>query len=227
MTKFFIPVLAFLIGLWVYVAFQEQITNKPSKSGKVKNPLVKTVEDYVNMRDSIIKSPVYTNFKEVTHNKISIMLPNYLDTTTTLSTSAVLQYQNWKREFYFLLYTSTVNEYATIEDYYNATLVGIKNVVTNYNITDTSFKKINNYSVYRADITGIFFNGNDSLPIKYNILVVMIDNTYYDITQWTLVKNSEQNEEDLNKIMSSFLYKPDIDEIRNKLNNSSFLELFN
>ncbi|OFX32868.1 MAG: hypothetical protein A2X08_00405 [Bacteroidetes bacterium GWA2_32_17] len=223
MAKFFIPVLAFLIGLWVYVVLQEQNKNNTSTT---ENQLVKTVEEYVKIRDSIIKSPKYSNFKEVTFNKISVMLPSYLDTTSSLSTSAYLQHENLKKEFYFLLYTSTTSEYTSIEDFYNATLDGIKNAVTSYRIIDTSYKKINNYNVYRADITGIFFNGYDSLPLKYNILVALIGDTYYDITQWTLVNNIEQNEEDLNIIMSSFLYKPNIEEIRSELNSSSFLDLF-
>lgn len=228
MAKFFIPILAFLIGLWIYVVLQEQ-NNKiisATDSSNSDNELVKTVEEYVKMRDSIIKSPVYSDFKEVTFNKISVMLPDYLDTTSSLSTSAFLQYENLKKEFYFLLYTSSVSEYNSVNDFYNATLDGIKNVVTNYTINDTSFKKINNYNVYRADVTGVFFNGYDSLPLKYNILVALIGDSYYDITQWTLVSNLKQNEEDLNKIMTSFLYKPNIEEIRSELNSSSFLDLF-
>ncbi len=222
MAKFFIPVLAFLIGLLVYVLIQDKNPNMFNKSNETQNPLVNTVADYVRMKDSLIHLHEYSDFKEVSYLKASYLLPNYLDTTSSLSSSALLQYQNLKKEFYILLYSSSSYEYASVEEYYKSTLSGIKSVITNFIVVDSSFMKINNAKVYRADITGVYFNGTDSVPLIYKVLVANLDDYYYDLTEWTIIKNVKQNEEDMNKIMSSFLYKPDIDEVRKKLEEWSF-----
>lgn len=222
MAKFFIPVLAFLIGLLVYVLVQEQNPNIFNKNEDAQNPLVNTVADYVRMRDSLIHLPEYSDFKEVSYNKVSYLLPDYLEATSGLSSTALLQYQSTEKEFYIFLYTSSSYDYTSVEEYYNSTLSGIKNIVTNYTVVDSTFIKINNASVYRTDITGVFFNGVDSLPIKYMVLVASLDDFYYDVTEWTLIKNIKQNENDMNKVMSSFLYKPDIEEVRKKLEEWSF-----
>ena len=222
MAKFFIPILAFLIGLLVYVLAQEKNPNMFNKTENAQNPLINSVADYVRMRDSLIRLPEYSDFKEVSYYKVSYLLPNYLDTTSTLSSTAFLQYQNLKKEFYILLYSSSSYEYTSVDDYYKSTLSGIKSILTNYVIVDSSFTNINNASVYRADITGVYYNGVDSLPLKYKVLVTSLDDFYYDLTEWTIVKNLKQNEDDMNKVMSSFLYKPDIEEVRKKLEEWSF-----
>jgi len=219
MAKFFIPILAFLIALWIYVVVQEQ-DNVKSKDNE--NVLLKKVEDYTNLRDSIKKLPAYSDFFETSYNRISFMVPLYLDTTTKLSESAVLQYKNYQKEFYLELYQYVYDEYSryqSVESYFNATLDVIRGIVINFQVVDSSFTKINKCLVYSVNITGILSNGNDSVTLWYKVLVTQMDNFFYDLTVWTTIENFDKNEEDLNKIISSVFYKPDIDAIRNKLQN--------
>jgi len=229
MAKFFVPIIIALIGFWVYFGvFENQINSNQVVANNEADTIIKPFEDFVNMHKSIIKSDEYKNFKEINFGKMSIFIPNYLDTTNELNDQSYFQHENLKKEYYFQIFTATDNDYSSLHSYFIATLDGIRSVVSDFVVIDSTYVKINNYYVFRADLTGNFINGTDILPLKYNVIVAQIDHSFYDITQWTIQKNLVFNEPDMKKVMNSFLYKPDYYEIKDKLNKKSiFDELFN
>jgi len=218
MAKFFIPILLFLIGLWVFVVVKEQ-----SQKVEVNNAdsILKEFEIYGRLNDSIKGLPEYSNFFQIHDKGLTFFVPTYFESTNELSKSAVLQYKNSIKEFYLVLYSNSVDEYTEIykdaDSYAKATIESIKNNITDFKMVDSSFISINNCKAYRMDFTGNFNNGEKIFPLIYKVLVTEFENNLYDLTEWTVIENLSGNEEDMNKILSSVTNMPDVDLAREKI----------
>jgi hypothetical protein len=218
MAKFFLPVLIFLIGLWIYVVVKQQ-----NQKVEVYNAdsVLKEFEKYGHLNDSIKGLPAYYDFFQVNNKGLTFFIPNDLTMTTELSTSAIVQYENTKKEFYLVLYSDSVNEYdesfKDADHYAKATIASIQTHITDFRMIDSSVVKINNCKAFRMDFTGNFNNGETNLPLKYKVLVTEFENYLYDLTEWTLIENLPSNEEYMNKIISSATNMPDVDLAREKI----------
>ena len=215
MYKFFLPILLFLIGLWVYFGFYQNIQKNQEEEAL---KLISIYENYAQAIDSISNLPSYSGFSNVTEKGISLFVPSYLSTTKDLSETASLQYKNGKKEFYIVLYDEPVGDYySTLKEYATASLDGIKSIVTEFEISDSLYVKSENSTVFKYNVLGNFNNGQDILPIKYSILIAEYNGRYYDLTIWTTLEYLQNNQTDINKIISAVNFVPDINKAKEKL----------
>ena len=218
MYKFFLPILLFLVGLWIYVVVQQQ-----NQKLEVNNAdaVLKEFEIYSHLNDSIKELPEYFDFFQMNYKGLTFFIPNHLVISNALSTSAALQYENIKKEFYVVLYSNPVDEYTEeykdADQYAKATIASIKTHVTDFKITDSTVVKINNCNAIKMEFTGNFDNGENILPLKYKVLVTEFENYLYDLTEWTIVEHLSENEKEMDRIISSVTNMPDVDLARNKL----------
>lgn len=215
MYKFFLPILIFLVGLWIYVGVFE---NGKREKEEAAQKVVAEYEYYNRLNDSISTLPEYANFSKVTEQAVSLFIPSYLSLTTDLTENSSFQYKNGSKEFYMLMYHENSGDYYTsVKDYVNYTISGIKGIVSDFFITDSSYVKVNNGAVYRIDIQANFYTGQEKLPLKYIVIVSEFEGVFYDLTLWTTRDFLPENEKDMEKIISSITFSPDIEKARLRL----------
>jgi hypothetical protein len=218
MAKFFLPILLFLIGLWVYVVISEQ---KQKVEVNDADAILKEFEIYSHLNDSIKELPDYYDFFQMSYKGLTFFIPNHLVLSSELSKSAALQYENVKREFYIVLYSNQVDKYTEefkdADQYAKATIASIQTHVTDFKMIDSSVVSINNCKAIKMEFTGNFDNGESILPLKYKVLVTEFENYLYDLTEWTIVDNLPENEKEMDRIISSVTNMPDVDMAREKI----------
>lgn len=215
MYKFFLPILIFLVGLWIYVGVYENGRKKTEDEAK---RILALYEDYEKINDSISKLPTYADFTKIKDKGFTCLIPSDLTTTNNLSEYAAKQFMNKSKEFYLILNHEKVGDYYyALKDYVNYCVSGIRGNLNNYLLADSSYVSLNNGAVYKLDILGDYYDGQYNLPLKYKVIITEHEDYFYILKIWTIQEFFQNNNQDMDRIISSVTFMPDINKAKENI----------
>jgi hypothetical protein len=137
---------------------------------------------------------------------ISMEIPDYMTRTIELNSSAIVQYQNTKKETYLVLIEDSKEEMelagikSNLNDFFNEFISDYTAEFENYKSESVTEFTLGNLSCKQGNFT--FKSGEVDI---YMIATIIESRQYfYKMLTWTLAKNKNIYKKDFDKIIKSF-----------------------
>lgn len=138
----------------------------------------------------------------------NISLPDYMNKTGGLNSSAAIQYKNTVKDLYgFVIYDTKDDlalvdmKFSSINEFYDEFMKDFVKDEEKRVVSKPITQKKGETNFLEADLT--YYDKNAKLDIYYLIGIVETKNAYYKVLSWTSVENKDKFKADFQKILFS------------------------